>query len=225
MVVGNPEPYVENPDHVPSPTAMRGTLDTSGVGGKQYDYDEVVDVFAVAREQEANSPEVEHTVSEVPSAGVGDQTVVTGTLDTTGTGEPQSPQAPVVTTPDEDPSKVGGSEVVGAGTDEAATQGTLDTTGTDEPTTPSAEVVPNEPVDPDEAEAKAAEDAEAQAQADAEAKAAAEEPFTPVGRTVAAVEKYLADADEEERERVLAIEAESDNPRTTLTEGKYAKKA
>ena len=191
--VGKSEPYVENENYVPDPLAMHGTFDTSGVGAPQNDYDAVVDVFKKASEQEDEPKSETEAAEEVPSSGSGDQTVLTGTLDTSGTGAGETPSAPVVEAPEEAGTSVGGSTIEGAGTDDAETQGTEDTTGTDEPTSPSVEATEN----------------------------VSDEDFTPVGRTVDAVNKYLEKADEDERARVLLIEAEGAN-RKGIVEGPFA---
>ena len=200
--VGKSKPYVENPDYTPNPLAMFGTFETSGTSGAaQYDYDAVVGVFKKASDQDAEDKPEDAPVEEVPSSDSGDQIVLTGTLDTSGAGAPESPQAPTVEASDDEPVSVGGSQIEGAGADDAETQGTVDTTGTDEPTSPSAEITPNATNEGDEDEAA--------------------EAFSPVGRTVDAVNKYLEKADEDERARVLLIEAEGSN-RKGIVEGPYA---
>lgn len=91
--------------------------------------------------------------------------------------------------------------------------------GTPEPTeTPEADG----DLTPAEAEAQAAAETEGtEAPADAEGEYKDDPEFTPVGRTVDAVNEYLATASPEERQRVLAIEAENRN-RAGIMDGPHA---
>jgi len=234
MVVGRPKPYVENPNFKPSLTAQRGTFVTDGGSGVPInDYDNIVDVF-----KEPVTPRESGLVpDEVPSSGVGDHGLLTGTLDTAGVDGAGSQPTPVVAGPAEPPTSIGGSPIIGVGTDSAETQGTVDTTGTDMPTTPSVKTpaVPEpEPEDePDEPGVADEPDEQEEQEGSADGSTPAPEPepvvqaepeppsFTPVGRTVDAVNEYLATADAEERARVIAIEREN-KARVGIVDGPHA---
>ena len=55
-----PRGYVENPNHVPNPTDMYGTLETSGTGGAaQGRIEEVTPIFDVAKAADLDTSEIE----------------------------------------------------------------------------------------------------------------------------------------------------------------------
>lgn len=187
--------YSEDPNHVPSSTAMRGTLDTSGIGPKQYDYDSVVSVFREADEKalgtqapEPETPQPEPAPQDsTPEATESEGAAPEGGADGDAGGDPAGDQ----------PSGDGGAADEGGTSDAADDTGKGDASDTGEGD--------GEGGDPQGDANQYADDPE----------------FTPVGRTVNAVNAYLDTASPDERKRVLAIEGEH-NARVGITQGPHA---